>query len=851
MQRAIRPAGGPRGFDSGRVAQARARRWQSAAGCCRRTLFGSRATSVVSAAGAVRRTPAARGRRLRWAPADRRRRVTPRFIRRRTRRRRQSCSRAADAVRRRQAARDSRTAGELFTAPPTMRCSRRASRSRRTPIAWAIGSRARPSLTSVRADILSDATPIGSIQVPASGQPILLMADRQTTGGYPKIATVISADLPLAGQLAPGDWIEFHASARARRPSTRSRQRMTPLGRDDVRPARAAADGRIVGAGRVARDAPLAPFTTFKVGGPADWLVQARERRGKCRALEAARAVALPVTRARRRIERPHRRRRACAASSSGCTAATCESLDAHTDSGRRPASRSTASCAGRSTSGVAGLEAWAGTPGTVGGAIYGNAHFRGGSIGELVEQRRRWSTERGRWHEVAGGGAWSSATTTAGCSARGRSSSPRCSASAAATRRRCAPSRGSRWRSASGRSRSNPPAPAASSRTRIRRAIVVPDGIPAVRRRAGRSRRPEGKPRTGAARVSPTHGNFIVNEGGASAADIRALIERCKQQVRERFGVELREEIVYLGFGGEACKDPHGYPEDRRRPRACRDAIAVEGNKNSALPLLAACLLTDQECVLTNVPRIRDVEVLIDLLDGARRRRSQGSGTSTAADHVRARSARDRPDPALVGRLRGSVLLLGPLLARRGSARLAPPGGDFPARRTIATHLQALIGDGAGGRSPTEPGHALEAPDGLHGRVVLSRRGVGDRHRDGAAGRGRGERDRRRSATPRWSRTSSSCASSCGRWASRSRARGRRRSASRRRRGSAARRTGSTATTSRRGAGASSPRSPAASIEVTGARWTDIEVVAAPLKKMGLECSWDDERFVVRAVVA
>jgi antagonist of KipI len=67
-----------------------------------------------------------------------------------------------------------------------------------------------PSLVhAAGADILSDATPIGSLQVPASGRPILLMADRQTTGGYPKIATVISADLPLAGQLAPGDWIEF------------------------------------------------------------------------------------------------------------------------------------------------------------------------------------------------------------------------------------------------------------------------------------------------------------------------------------------------------------------------------------------------------------------------------------------------------------------------------------------------------------------------------------------------------------------------------------------------------------------------------------------------------------------
>jgi antagonist of KipI len=65
------------------------------------------------------------------------------------------------------------------------------------------------------ADLLSDATPIGSLQVPASGQPILLMADRQTTGGYPKIGTVITADLPMAGQLAPGDWIAFSECTRA------------------------------------------------------------------------------------------------------------------------------------------------------------------------------------------------------------------------------------------------------------------------------------------------------------------------------------------------------------------------------------------------------------------------------------------------------------------------------------------------------------------------------------------------------------------------------------------------------------------------------------------------------------
>ncbi len=59
------------------------------------------------------------------------------------------------------------------------------------------------------ADIISDATPLGVLQVPASGQPILLMADRQTTGGYPKIATVITADLPIAAQLAPGDRLSF------------------------------------------------------------------------------------------------------------------------------------------------------------------------------------------------------------------------------------------------------------------------------------------------------------------------------------------------------------------------------------------------------------------------------------------------------------------------------------------------------------------------------------------------------------------------------------------------------------------------------------------------------------------
>jgi UDP-N-acetylglucosamine 1-carboxyvinyltransferase len=137
---------------------------------------------------------------------------------------------------------------------------------------------------------------------------------------------------------------------------------------------------------------------------------------------------------------------------------------------------------------------------------------------------------------------------------------------------------------------------------------------------------------------------------------------------------------------------------------------VEVEGNKNSALPLLAACLLTTEECVLTNVPRISDVEVMARLildLGG----HVEGIGSTTL--RVRCPEiTKDEPDGALVGRLRGSVLLLGPLLARRGRAHLAPPGGDFPARRTIATHLEALASMGV--RQAEGTGHVLEAPDGL-----------------------------------------------------------------------------------------------------------------------------------------
>ena len=137
---------------------------------------------------------------------------------------------------------------------------------------------------------------------------------------------------------------------------------------------------------------------------------------------------------------------------------------------------------------------------------------------------------------------------------------------------------------------------------------------------------------------------------------------------------------------------------------------VDVEGNKNAALPLIAACLLTDEWCTLTNMPRIADVEgmarLLLDL--GAE---VEGIGSTTLRIRC-ANVTKDEPDSTLVGRLRGSVLLIGPLLARRGRAVVAPPGGDFPARRSIKTHLEALVAMGA--RVIAGSGHRLEVPDGL-----------------------------------------------------------------------------------------------------------------------------------------
>lgn len=268
---------------------------------------------------------------------------------------------------------------------------------------------------------------------------------------------------------------------------------------------------------------------------------------------------------------------------------------------------------------------------------------------------------------------------------------------------------------------------------------------------------------------------------------------------------------------------------------------VTVEGNKNSALPLLAACLLTDQECVLTNVPRIRDVDVLVQLMTGLGAT-VEGAGTSTLRVRCE-RIATDRPDPVLVGKLRGSVLLLGPLLARRGSARLGQPGGDFPTRRTIFTHIQAL--EALGAVQLDEPGHALEAPRGLAGASFYldeaSVTGTETALLAAAAAQGRTE-IRHAAMEPhvvelcRFLRAMGVSIAGEGTPTIRIEAPARFSGARHRLDGDYIE-AGSWGVTAAITGG---------DIEVAGARTHDLEVVATPLRRMGLNCRFDDDRLVV-----
>ncbi len=124
------------------------------------------------------------------------------------------------------------------------------------------------------------------------------------------------------------------------------------------------------------------------------------------------------------------------------------------------------------------------------------------------------------------------------------------------------------------------------------------------------------------------------------------------------------------------------------------RGEMTPAGNKNAALPLLAACLLTEEPIILHNVPQIRDVLDMRSLIESV--------GTSVEAldeKTWRLTSPTVRPadlDPDLCRRIRASILLAGPVTARAGSLRLPPPGGDVIGRRRLDTHMLALQALGA-----------------------------------------------------------------------------------------------------------------------------------------------------------
>ena len=143
----------------------------------------------------------------------------------------------------------------------------------------------------------------------------------------------------------------------------------------------------------------------------------------------------------------------------------------------------------------------------------------------------------------------------------------------------------------------------------------------------------------------------------------------------------------------------------------ALRGAIRPAGNKNAALPIIAATLLTDEPVILENVPEIRDVRTLLELLQ-----RLGAEVSWIAPNTVQVQATRvDAADlePELTARIRASILLAGPMLARAGRMELPPPGGDVIGRRRVDTHFLALAKLGA--RVETTEGYHLET-DGLRG---------------------------------------------------------------------------------------------------------------------------------------
>lgn len=300
----------------------------------------------------------------------------------------------------------------------------------------------------------------------------------------------------------------------------------------------------LFGDARVAQHAPLAPLTTFKVGGPADWLVTVRTGQEIASAIALARESSVPVTvlGGGSNLLVADRGVRGLVLRIHGGDVALVDPSTLRADAGV------TINGLVRWTvnHGVAGVEAWAGTPGTVGGAIYGNAHFQGRLISELIKAVELIATDgsisRVPVSEMEFGYDYSRLHRTreivvtadfhagAGDPERLRETAR----ASLAFRKRTQPLE----KASAGCIFQNP------DPSKDRLPADVPCSAGALVDRAGLK-----DASVGGARVSPRHANFIVNDGGASAADIARLIERCRHAVRKQFGVELRDEIVRLGF--------------------------------------------------------------------------------------------------------------------------------------------------------------------------------------------------------------------------------------------------------------------------------------------------------------
>jgi len=155
------------------------------------------------------------------------------------------------------------------------------------------------------------------------------------------------------------------------------------------------------------------------------------------------------------------------------------------------------------------------------------------------------------------------------------------------------------------------------------------------------------------------------------------------------------------------------GYPLSGR--------VRAAGNKNAALPIIAACLLTDEPVTLSNVPRILDVETMLDLvldLGVEVERLGPGGLRIHAAD-----TPRHELDEELCNRIRASVLLAGPLLARCGRAVVPPPGGDVIGRRRLDTHVHAF--ERLGATVEVDRGYVMEAPELLGASIFLDEASV------------------------------------------------------------------------------------------------------------------------------